>query len=150
MKIAIGSDEKNDLTDFVIKELRKMNHDLKLFGPLADEQLEWTDVAELVAQNVANKKTDQGILFCWTGTGVSIAANKVPGIRAALCTDAGTAEGARKWNNANVLAMSLRLTSPEIAKEILEAWFRTEPDPSESENINKINLIENKYHDQER
>lgn len=145
MKIAIGSDEKNNLTDFVINEIKKRNHELKLFGPLAGDKLEWTDVAESVANDVATGNSDQGVLFCWTGTGVSIAANKVPGIRAALCTDAGTAKGARKWNDANILAMSLRLTSPEIAKEILDAWFSSKPDPSETENINKIKIMEDKY-----
>lgn len=145
MKIAVGSDEKNDLTDFVVDQLIKRNIDIQLFGPLADENLEWTDVAELVAENVREGKSEQGIIFCWTGTGVTIAANKIPGIRAALCTDAGTAEGARKWNDANVLTMSLRLTSPEIAREILDAWFSSSPDPSESENINKLSELEEKY-----
>jgi ribose 5-phosphate isomerase B len=78
------------------------------------------------------------VLFCWTGTGASIAANKVPGVRAALCTDAATAVGARKWNDANVLVMGLRLTSPEVAREMLDAWFTTEPDPSEAVNIARL------------
>ena len=78
------------------------------------------------------------MLFCWTGTGASIAANKVTGVRAALCTDAETAAGARKWNDANVLVMSLRLTSPQLAHEMLDAWFGTEPDPSEAANIARL------------
>ena len=81
MKIAVGSDEKNHLTDFVIDELKKMNFDLELFGPLEDDDIQWTDVSEKVAVRVASGQCDQGILFCWTGTGCSIAANKVPGIR---------------------------------------------------------------------
>ena len=145
MKIAIGSDEKTNLTDFVVKELKGRGIELELFGPLSDDSIEWTDVAEQVANKVAENKADQGILFCWTGTGVSIAANKVPGIRAALCTDGGTAEGARKWNDANILAMSLRLTSETVAKEILDAWFAAKPDPSEKINIDKISKIESKH-----
>ena len=145
MKIAIGSDEKNALTDEVIKELRKRDMEVELFGPLADKDVEWAEVAEEVAERVSGKECDQGILFCSTGTGVSIAANKVPGIRAALCTDSKTAAGARMWNDANILAMSLRLISPDVAKEILDAWFQSEPDPSEKENIEKVAGIESKY-----
>ena len=142
MKIAVGSDEKTVLTDAVIEELRGRGHEVRLFGPLAGEPLEWADVGERVARCVASGEYDCGVLFCWTGTGVSIAANKVPGVRAALCTDPETARGARKWNDANVLVMSLRLTSPQVAKEILEAWFATGPDPSERHNIDKVSAIE--------
>ena len=92
MKIAVGSDERTHLTDFVIDELEKRGIDLELHGPLNGEEIEWTDVAEKVSERVSRGECDQGILFCWTGTGVSIAANKVPGIRAALCGDAKTAD----------------------------------------------------------
>jgi len=88
MKIVFGSDEKNHLTDFVISELKKKDHELVLHGPIAGEEIGWTDVAMIVAERVASGESDQGIVCCWTGTGVSIAANKVPGIRAALCADA--------------------------------------------------------------
>jgi len=145
MKIAVGSDEKTHLTDFVIQELKNKGIELELYGPLADERIQWAEVAEKVAERVSNNACDQGILFCWTGTGVSMAANKVPGIRAALCADAKTAEGARKWNDANVLAMSLRMTSPTVAKEILEAWFNTSPEEEEKANIEKVKDIEKKY-----
>jgi len=145
MKIAVGSDEKTHLTDFVINELNKRGLELELYGPLADEPIQWAEVAEKVAERVSNNKCDQGILFCWTGTGVSMAANKVPGIRAALCADAKTAEGARKWNDANVLAMSLRMTSPIVAKEILEAWFSNTPEDEEKQNIERVKEIEKKY-----
>lgn len=145
MKIAVGSDEKTELTDFVVGELEKRGMSTELYGPLAGDQEQWTDVAALVAEKVSNKDCDQGILFCWTGTGVSIAANKVPGIRAALCTDAETASGARKWNDANILAMSLRLITPTVANEILDAWFGSELDKSEQENINKVDKLEKKY-----
>ncbi len=145
MKIAVGSDEKTHLTDYVVEELRNQGHELELYGPINEEKIEWTDVAHKVAESVKVGSSEQGILFCWTGTGVSIAANKVPGIRAALCADAQTAEGARKWNDANVLAMSLRSTSQIVAKEILEAWFKSSPEKEEKENINKIQHIERKY-----
>lgn len=145
MRIAIGSDEKNFLTDFVVELLREKGIELQLCGPLAGKDLEWTDVAGEVAAKVAASECDQGILFCCTGTGVSIAANKVPGIRAALCADAQTASGARKWNDANVLAMSLRATSPDVAREILDAWFGSSPEDNERENIRKVSELEKKY-----
>ncbi len=145
MKIAIGSDERTHLTDFVIEELSKRGIEVEPHGPLAGEGLGWTDVAEEVSRRVAGGECDHGILFCWTGTGVSIAANKIPGVRAALCHDAKTAEGARKWNDANVLAMSLRAMSPVVAVEILDAWFGASPDESERENIEKVGKLEKKY-----
>lgn len=145
MRIAVGSDEKTQLTDYIIEELESQGVELELCGPLGDDDNQWTEVAQIVAEKVKDGLCDQGILFCWTGTGVSIAANKVPGIRAALCTDAQTAEGARKWNDANVLAMSLRMTSQTVAKEILEAWFSTHPEEEEKENIEKVGEIERKY-----
>ncbi|MEW6145432.1 MAG: RpiB/LacA/LacB family sugar-phosphate isomerase [Thermodesulfobacteriota bacterium] len=145
MKIAVGSDERTYLTDFVIEELRKRGIEVELHGPLKGENLGWTDVAREVSERVSEGACDQGILFCWTGTGVSIAANKVPGIRAALCQDSRTAEGARKWNDANVLAMGLRATSPVVAGEILDAWLSTGPDENEKNNIDKVSEIEKKY-----
>ena len=138
MKIAVGSDEKTNLTDFVVDELNKRGIETELFGPLSGNKIEWVDVATQVAEKVSSKEFDQGILFCWTGTGVSITANKIKNIRAALCTDAETASGARKWNDANILAMSLRLVSNTVAKEILDAWFNSYPDKSEEHNINKL------------
>ena len=98
----------------------------------------WPDVGRAVGENVADGSADIGVVCCWTGTGVSIAANKVPGVRAALCTDAETARGARRWNDANVLAMSLRLVSPEVATEMLDAFLATEPDPGEASEIAKL------------
>jgi ribose 5-phosphate isomerase B len=123
LKIAVGSDEKTVLTDFVIEELKKRGHAVTLSGPLKGEAMGWPDVGEKIGLDVSNRGADQGILFCWTGTGVTIAANKVPGVRAALCCDAETAKGARMWDDANVLAMSLRSTSTAVAKEILDSWF---------------------------
>ena len=127
MRIAVGSDERTNLTDSVLDQLGKRGVELELYGALSPDGREklWPQVGHNVARQVAIGACQEGILFCWTGTGVSIAANKVPGIRAALCTDAATAAGAKQWNHANVLVMSLRLTSLEVAKEILDAWFST-------------------------
>lgn len=145
MRLAVGSDERTALTDAVVQWLRERGHELDLMGPLAGEPLDWPDVAERVAQQVASGAVDEGILFCWTGTGVSIAANKVPGVRAALCHDAETARGARVWNHANVLVMSLRATSIPVAEEVLEAWFSTPPDPKEAETVAKVARLDQKY-----
>lgn len=127
MKIAIGSDGKSNLTGTIIEEVKKRGHEAALYGALVNDSAPWTKVACQVAKEVASGRADQGILFCWTGTGISMAANKVPGVRAALCHDAETARGARVWNDANILAMSLRSTSEEVAKEILQTWLTTQP-----------------------
>ena len=129
---------KTDLTDVVARELEDRGHDVVLVGPPGGEDIEWAEVGHDVGTAVAEAKADTGVLFCWTGTGASIAANKVRGVRAALCTDASTAEGARKYNDANVLVMGLRLTSPEMAKEMLDAWFTAEPDASEAANVARL------------
>jgi ribose 5-phosphate isomerase B len=109
-----------------------------LVGPPGGEPIAWAEVGQRVGELVAKGDVETGVLFCWTGTGASIAANKVPGVRAALCTDAATAAGARKWNDANVLVMGLRLTTPEVAHELLDEWFATEPDPGEADNIARL------------
>ena len=146
MKIAVGSDERTHLTDFVVEQLVSEGHELALFGALAGEALPWPDVAEMVAQSIATGQSQEGVLFCWSGTGVSIAANKVPGVRAALCPDATTARGARQWNHANVLVMGLRLTSEAVAREILEAWFSTPFGGGEdAENVAKVTDMEHRY-----
>ena len=147
MKLSVGSDERTHLTDSVIDWLRKRDHVLNLYGPLAEQSSLWPDVARSVAEDVAAGRAEEGVLFCWTGTGVSIAANKVPGIRAALCDDPETAAGARKWNRANVICLSLRRISEARATEILEAWFSTpyQPNPTDDMCINQITEIEQKY-----
>lgn len=142
MRIAVGSDEKNHLIDVLIAELERRGHELILFGPLAGNNDPWPDVGRAVGEAVASGQADQGIVCCYTGTGVSIAANKVPGIRAALCHDAQTAAGARKWNDANVLALSLRLTTPELAREMLDAWFATECPPEELATIDRLRAFD--------
>jgi ribose 5-phosphate isomerase B len=142
MKIAFGADERTHLTEYLAEELRRRGHDVELFGPPAGDTLEWADVAATAGRRVAAGEVAQAVLCCWTGTGVSMAANKVPGVRAALCADAETARGARCWNDANVLCLSLRATSEVVAKEILDAWFAAEPDPSEAANIEKVRALD--------
>lgn len=143
MRLSVGSDERNYVTDWMLEELRTRGMEVDLHGALkpgADSR--WPEVARSVAEDVTGGRCEQGILFCWTDTGVSMAANKVPGIRAALCTDGVTAKGARLWNDANVLCMSLRLASQEVVREILDAWYATtEIDESERENIQLVNRI---------
>jgi ribose 5-phosphate isomerase B len=138
MRVVLGSDEVSPLTEAVTDDLRKRGHEVVLVGPPAGEQLEWADVGRRLGQTVADGEADTGVLFCWTGTGASIAANKVAGVRAALCTDAETARGARRWNDANVLALGLRLTTPATALEMLDAFLRTAPDADEAANITKV------------
>jgi ribose 5-phosphate isomerase B len=145
LRIALGSDERSPLTESVEAELRRRGHDVELFGPPRGDASPWPDVAEAVAERVASGEADEGVLFCWTGTGVSIAANKVPGVRAALCGDAETARGARAWNQANVLCMSLAATSLEVAEGILDAWFSAEADASEAENVEKVKALDRRY-----
>jgi ribose 5-phosphate isomerase B len=144
VKLAVGADEKTPLAQAVAEDLRRRGHELILHGPLAGEKLAWPDVAHRVADSVARGEADEGVVFCWTGTGVSMAANKVPGIRAALCADAETARGARLWNNANVLAMSLRHTSEAVAREILDMWFNTryQPNPEDDAALDSLRTIE--------
>jgi len=127
-----------------VDELRKRGHEPLLHGALADgEREDWAWASEAAARDVADGRAQQGIVCCWTGTGASIAANKVEGIRAALCGDAETAAGARKWNDANVLALSLRTTSEALLGEILDAWFSAGPsdDASDVENVRHLDEI---------
>ncbi len=147
MKLAVGSDERTPLTDAVIADLQERGHDVTLFGPLAGKEAYWPDVARQVAEAVVAGQAEEGIIFCWTGTGVSIAANKVPGIRAALCDDAETARGARLWNNANVLCLSIRRTSAVMAKEILDSWFAHIYQPNETDDacLAQVVDIDSKY-----
>ena len=123
MRIALGSDDDAHLVSEIARELERRGYSVVKFGAAGGKAEPWADTALAVAESVARGEFDSGVVCCWTGTGVSIAANKVSGVRAALCGDAATARGARKWNDANVLALSLRATAPEVAREILEAWF---------------------------
>src|SRR5919204_2951841 len=129
MKVAVASDMDTPLARKVVEELKERGHEPIVHGALAGgERSDWAWASERAARDVISGAADQGIVCCWTGTGASIAANKVPGVRAALCADAETARGARAWNKANVLCMSLANTSEEVAKGILDAWFSAEAD----------------------
>ena len=149
LRIALGSDERSHLTDYLERELRERGFQVDLFGSLGHDMpagaYPWPDVAREVAERVSMGQADEGVLLCWTGTGVCIAANKVSGVRAALCWDAETARGARAWNRANVLCLSLRATSEPVAREILGAWFSASPDPSEEPNIRKLEQMDDRY-----
>lgn len=134
MRIAFGTDDDTDLTASIVAALRDQGHDVKRVA----KGERWADVGGAVGRAVAAGEVDRGVVCCWTGTGVSMAANKVDGVRAALCTDAETARGARRWNDANVLALSLRLTAPPVAREILDAFFSAEPDGSEADQIERL------------
>jgi ribose 5-phosphate isomerase B len=123
MRVALGADEDTNLVSALRRHLEERGHQVELYGAPAKTSEPWADTAVHVAESVAAGQHDFGVVCCWTGTGVSIAANKVPGIRAALCGDAETARGARKWNDANVLALSLRATSEQVAREIVDAWL---------------------------
>jgi ribose 5-phosphate isomerase B len=127
MRVAIGSDDRSPLTDAIRDALRERGHELMAFGAIEGPPEPWPRIGRLVGQAVASGLADTGVVMCWTATGVSIAANKVAGVRAALCGDAQTAAGARRWNDANVLALSMRATSIPVALEILDAWFSSEP-----------------------
>jgi ribose 5-phosphate isomerase B len=143
MRIAVSSDERTGVADALVAELRLRGHEPVVHGALADgERAGWAWASEAAARDVAEGRADQAVVCCWTGTGASIAANKVPGARAALCVDAGTADGARRWNDANVLAISLRLTSDAALGEILDAWFAARPSAEEDDRANVAHLTE--------
>jgi ribose 5-phosphate isomerase B len=138
MKIVVGADDEGCVADVVVDELRERGHDVTVL-----DRDQWPDVARRVAATVASGEADQGMLFCWTGTGTSMAANKVRGVRAALAWEPWIAEGARRWNDANVLVMSLKRTEPETARQILDAWLAVEePDPDEAANIARLEELD--------
>lgn len=140
MRVAVGSDESYPVADFIVNELERRGFEVIRVGFLRNgKPYPWQKVGFEVGELVAKGEAAFGVVICYTGTGVSIAANKVRGIRAALCVDSQTAKGARMWNDANVLAISGRLTSNEVAREIIESWLSVDkPDPSEVENIEEL------------
>jgi ribose 5-phosphate isomerase B len=145
MRIAVAADELTGIAEALPEELRRRGHEPVLHGAYSDaERPDWAWASEAAARDVAGGRAEQGIVACWTGTGASIAANKVTGIRAALCADAQTARGARLWNDANVLALSLRGTSHAELTEILDAWFEgsSSEEPEDLENIAHLSAIE--------
>jgi ribose 5-phosphate isomerase B len=142
MRVAVAADERTGVAEAVVEELRRRGHEPLVHGALSDEERsDWAWASEVAARDVAAGAADQGIVCCWTGTGASIAANKVPGVRAALCADAETARGARRWNDANVLALSLRTTSAALLEEILDAWFSAAPS-EESDDVANIRHVD--------
>jgi len=147
MRIAVSADERTHLVDFILEELRQRGHAVEYVGPEPGQEADWPEVTLEAVERVTRGQADEAIVMCWTGTGATLAANKVPGIRAALCHDAETAKGARTWNHANVLALSLRATPAPIAREILDAWFDTpySGDEWNLRQIQRILAIEQKY-----
>jgi ribose 5-phosphate isomerase B len=143
MRISVAADERTGVAEAVVEQLRRRGHDPIVHGALSEEERDdWAWASEAAARDVAGGRADQGIVCCWTGTGASMAANKVDGVRAALCGDAETALGARKWNDANVLALSLRTTSEALLDEILDGWFEGEPSPDADDVANVEHLGE--------
>lgn len=146
MKIAVCSDEPYPVHETILAEIKKHGHEVKSFGSFASHKEEsWPCVAEEAAVAIAMGDCDEGIFLCWTGTGISMTANKISGIRAALCTDAETARGARIWNHANVLALSNRLLSQDLAKEILAAWFETNFSEKGHVGVAKLKEIDERF-----
>jgi ribose 5-phosphate isomerase B len=144
MRIAVAADERTGVADAVVAALSARGHQVLPHGALTDsERADWAWASETAARDVAEGRAEQGVVCCWTGTGASIAANKVAGVRAALCEDAETARGARKWNDANVLALSLRRTSSALLEEILDGWFEGQPSgaPDDVANVAHVNEI---------
>jgi len=145
MRIAVAADERTGVAELVVEALRARGHEPLPHGVLADaERDDWAWCSEAAARDVAEGRAEQAVVCCWTGTGASIAANKVPGVRAALCADAQTATGARRWNDANVLALSLRTTSEAQLGEILDAWFAADPSDEldDRANVDRLREIE--------
>lgn len=140
MRIAVGSDEAAPLTDALVAALREAGHEVELHGPLAGGDEEWAEASAAVARAVAEGRCARGVTCCWSGTGASIAANKVHGVRAALCADPETARMARRYNHANVLALSLRATGPPLGVEILRA-FLDEPDGPDDFDIRNVERL---------
>jgi ribose 5-phosphate isomerase B len=143
MRVAVAADERVGIAQAIVEELRRRGHEPISHGALSDtERDDWAWASEAAARDVAEGRSEHAIVCCWTGTGASIAANKVPGVRAALCGDAQTAAGARRWNDANVLALSLRATSEAELGEILDAWFEARPSSETDDRANVTHLSE--------
>ncbi len=140
-KIAVCCDEYGHLVEVLLTQLRKRGYEPIYFGPKAgEESQDWPIVTKSAVDQIVQGNAEEAIVMCWTGTGCSIVANKIPGIRAALCLDAATAQGAKKWNHANVLALSLRGTSEGVLEEILDAWFHT-PFSNDEWNVTQVGFV---------
>jgi ribose 5-phosphate isomerase B len=149
MRISVAADELTGIAHVLVEELARRGHEPIAHGALSEQERDdWAWASEAAARDVADGRAEQAVVCCWTGTGASIAANKVPGIRAALCQDAATAAGARRWNDANVLALSLRATSEAELREILDAWFqaRASQEPDDRANVEHLGEIESPHY----
>jgi ribose 5-phosphate isomerase B len=144
MRYVVGADEHDPVLGIIENELRSLGHEVTTVGARPGSPSPWAPVAIEVGNRIAKGEADQGVVCCHTGTGVSMAANKIAGVRAALCIDAETARGARQWNDANVLALSLRLTSSTVAKEIVRAWASTPYGGTETTSLEAIRAAERK------
>ena len=142
MRIAVASDEPYPVHDALVAALEKRGHTVVRLGAFAGTDAPWAEVSAEAASTVARGECDEAVVCCWTGTGASIAANKIPGVRAALCVDAQTAAGARVWNHANVLCLSNRLLSPDLAEEIVAAWFDTDPGHQGDDGVARLAAVE--------
>ena len=142
VRFSLAADEDTGIARALSGELERRGHVVcARHGALSDsERDDWAWASETAARDVAEGRADQAVVCCWTGTGAPIAANKVAGVRAALCGDAQTAAGARRWNDANVLALSLRTTTPAVLSEMLDAWLATEPSPDPADRANVDHL----------
>ena len=139
----MSADEVTGVAEAVVEALRARGHEVLPHGALAPgDRPDWAWCSEAAARDVAEGRADQAVVCCWTGTGASIAANKVDGVRAALCADAATAAGARRWNDANVLALSLRTLSEPVLEEVLDAWFAAAPSEDADDRANVARLGE--------
>jgi ribose 5-phosphate isomerase B len=146
MRVALCSDEPYPVHASVRRWLEERGHQVEPFGAIASgADAAWATAAEEAAQAVASGRCEQGVFFCWTGTGISMAANKVAGIRAALCSDAGQASGARVWNHANVLCLSNRSLSDDMAREILAAWFDTDPGDRGAAGVAELAAVDERH-----
>lgn len=142
VRVTVGSDERTSSADAAVDHLRSRGLDVVPAGPLADRDADWVQVAEEVGRSVAEGRADKAVLFCYTGTGASMAVNKIPGVRGALCVDAETARGARRWNDANVLVLSYRLATETLVREIIDAFLDTPSDPAEAATIAQLAALE--------
>src|ERR1700728_3636819 len=141
MRISLAADELTGIAVILSVELGERGHQVILHGALTDDESgDWAEAS--AAADVVEGRADQAIVCCWTGTGAAIAANKLRGVRAALCADAVTAAGARRWNDANVLALSLRATADGELAEILDAWCATAPSEVEADRASIARLAE--------
>lgn len=147
MKIALGSDHAGlPLKKEIIKHLESKGIEVKDFGTLTEESCDYTDYGLAVAEEVVAKNFDFGILVCGTGIGISIAANKVPGVRAALCGDTFSAHACREHNDANILALGQRVVGLGLALDIVDAFLGAKYEGGRhAKRVDKISQIEKKY-----